>query len=116
MTLRLLAQEEWAGLPPETVRDVNKIREAIAGVRYGEQLEKMADNARAWRAANPEREVKVQFNYPPGVVVIQSISEAVKKSTVSANEAGLELLKALWPWDDRSEPTVLMVRVVLEAE
>jgi hypothetical protein len=74
----------------------------------------MAERAKAWRAANPNRTAKVQFNFPPGVCVIAAISLAVERGFVSTDEAGLELVKELWPWGDRSEPTVLMVRVVLE--
>lgn len=76
----------------------------------------MSENARHWRAVNPNHEVLIQFNSPPGVLIIGTISDAVKHHFVTVNEAGLELIKALWPWGGRDEPTVLMVRVVLEYE
>lgn len=114
LTLRRLTEEEFAGLPAETVENLDRIRQAIVEPRYIAQLEKMAANARTWRAAHPERVAQVQFNFPPYVAVVQPISNAVKMGTVSTNEAGLELLKAMWPWDCASEPTVLMVRAALE--
>lgn len=82
--------------------------------QYCTQLDAMAANAKAWRAANPDKKVLVQFNFPTTVAVIACISDAVKNHYVTANPEGLELLKALWPWGVRSEPTVLMVRAVLE--
>jgi hypothetical protein len=83
---------------------------------YEAQLEAMAENARRWRAANADKTVLVQFNFPPFVALIAPISVAVKKGFVTTNDAGLELLKALWSWDADTEPTVLMVRAVIEYE
>jgi hypothetical protein len=96
---------------------VRRLRELEhLGQAYAQQCEAMAENARRWREANPNRETVVQFNRPPKVLIIGTISDAVKHHFVTANEAGLELIKALWPWGGRDEPTVLMVRVVLEHE
>lgn len=75
----------------------------------------MARNAEAWRKANPDAEALIQFNFPPKVAVIAPISEAVRLKVVVTNDHGLSLLKALWPWEDRYEPTVLMCRAVLES-
>lgn len=86
------------------------------GQRYIKQLDAMLLNRKRWTQANPEKEVKIQFNYQKKVFVISPISDAVAKKLVVANEAGIELLKALWPWDDTYEPTVFMVKLVLEAE
>jgi hypothetical protein len=86
------------------------------GEQHAKQTAIMAQNVRHWRAANPNRETVIQFNIPPGVLVISSISDAVTHHYVSTNEAGLELLKAMWPWGVEDEPTVLMVRVALEYE
>lgn len=82
---------------------------------YVEQIRQMALNKADWLKRNPAREVLVQFNHPPHVAIIITISEAVAKGFVSTNEAGLELLKALWDWDADSEPTVTMVRIAMEA-
>lgn len=80
------------------------------------QMDKMHENATAWRAAHPDTEVKIQFNFPDQVCLIAPISEALKHKFIVTNEAGLELIKALWPMDVVSEATVLMVKIILEHE
>lgn len=87
-----------------------------ADERYELQLGKMLVRRNAWLANHPEAEVLVQFNFPRTVCVVACISDAIEKKFVSANEAGLELIKALGNWGQRDEPSVLMVRVILEAE
>ena len=82
--------------------------------QYIAQLQKMSENAQKWRAAHPTAEVLVQFNFPPKVGVIGTISDAIDAGAVSTNDNGLALVKALWPWDVKSEPTVFMVRLALE--
>lgn len=84
------------------------------GAKFEAQCQKMYENFLQWRKDHPDAEVKVQFNYPPHVCVIGPISAALDNKLVSANEDGLALLKALWPWNDQSEPTVNMCRIVLE--
>jgi len=83
---------------------------------YVQQVQKMSENAAKWRLDNPGREVKVQFNNPQKVFVSAVISEAIRTHLVSVNDAGLELIKAMWPWKDDREPTVFMVRLALEHE
>lgn len=80
---------------------------------YLRQIQRMAQKAMAWRKANPTKEALVQFNYPEKVMLIAPISAALKQRLVSTNEAGLELVKALGPWD-KTEPSVFMVRLALE--
>jgi len=82
--------------------------------QYEVLLGRMLARAREWRTANPSRTAKVQFNLPERVAVIGTISEAIKRGVVSVDEAGLELVKSLGPWGVPEEPTVLMVRCVLE--
>src|SRR5690349_17406694 len=84
--------------------------------RYEAQMQTMLKRAKAWRAANADREVKVQFNFPKDITVITTIADAIKRGYVSVNDAGDELVKSLWPQNVPDEPTVLMVRVVLEWE
>ena len=43
------------------------------------------------------------------------ISNAIKEKIVIPNADGLHLIKSLWRWDVQSEPTVNMMRVVIEA-
>lgn len=84
--------------------------------QYEAQLQAMLENADKWRAANPDREALVQFNYAPHIGLIMPISNAIKEKFVTTNDAGLELVKALHAWDYDEEPTVNMVRCVLEYE
>lgn len=86
------------------------------GAAYEAQCNTMLANAKAWRAAHPDSQARVQFNFPKTVSIIGCISDALNSKYVSANEQGVELIKALWPWGGRDEPTVLMVRMVLEHE
>jgi hypothetical protein len=82
--------------------------------RYVAQIKAMAKNGQTWRVANPDKTVLVQFNFPREILLVAPISTAIKNRLVTVNEAGLELVKALWPWDTKDEPSVLMVRVALE--
>jgi hypothetical protein len=84
--------------------------------QYAVQMAKMKAAADAWRKAHPTDEVLVQFNFPREAYVIAPISDAFTAGVVTANAKGLELIKALWPWDDTYEPTVMMVRAILESE
>lgn len=85
------------------------------GEQYAEQIKRMADNAKAWREAHPDVKAMVQFNYNKRIFMIAPISEAVKNHIVSCNNHGLELLKAMWPWGDNLEPTVMMCKIALES-
>lgn len=114
MAHRKFSEEETQGLDPETRALVVKAQQAIMWVQYEEQLQTMRQRARDWLAAHPGADVRVQYNYPPHVAMVTTISEAVKKHIVSASPDGLALMEALWPWDDCKEPTVNMVRTVLE--
>ncbi len=84
--------------------------------KYVAQLQQMYKNGQDWRKANPGREVLISWGGPPQVAIVGAISDAVKAGVVRANPAGMELLKALWTWDDETEPTVIMCRAVLELE
>lgn len=83
---------------------------------YIQQIEKMAQNAQAWRDANPTRKAMVQFNYPPQVMLVAPISAAIENKMVSVNDAGRDLVNALWPQNVESEPSVFMVRMALELQ
>jgi hypothetical protein len=83
--------------------------------RYEAQLQAMLARCHDWRARHPDRVVQVQFNYPREVFLVTTISDALREGIVSCNYWGLRLVKALWPWNE-SEPTVAMVRVVIEHE
>ncbi len=91
-------------------------RQNLTGMRYAMQVGIMAYNAKEWRRKNPGRTALVQFSSTERVAVIGPISDALAQHFVSTNEAGLELLKAMWPrWDsDSREPTVFMCKMALE--
>ena len=84
--------------------------------KFERQCQTMNERAQAWRKANPGKSAVIRWNFPPAVNIIGCISDALAHRLVTTNEAGLELIKALWPWGDRDEPTILMVRMVLERE
>ena len=81
---------------------------------YVDQIREMGRRAKAWKEKNPHRVAQVQFNYSRKIFLVAPISEAVKEHIVSCNEAGLEMVKAMWPWDVKSEPTVTMIKIALE--
>jgi len=84
-------------------------------VTYVSQIVAMAGNGREWVKDHPGVDVKVQFNFTSRVFLIQPISEAVKMRMVSCNQAGEELLQAMWSWEAVDEPTVMMCKMALEA-
>ena len=81
---------------------------------YLTQIEAMAQKAKRWREKHPNAWAKVQFNFPPTVGIIMTITEAIQCGFVSCNDDGLSLITALGPWEDKDEPTVTMVRAALE--
>ncbi len=74
----------------------------------------MLKRAIAWRKANAGKDFKIQWNIPGKVFVIGAISDAIKHHYVSADATGLDLIKALGPWDVPEEPTIAQVRTVIE--
>ena len=87
---------------------------ADLGPDYQNQIIAMARGIVRWTAAHPELDAKVWFNYPENVSVVGGIDEAIAMKFVSANEAGLRMLKELWPWDREDCPTPTMVRIALD--
>lgn len=83
--------------------------------RYSDMCDSMAANAKQWKAANPNADVKIQWNWPQHTAVIAVISDAIEHGLVTANRDGLALLKSMATWGDESEPSVLMCRTVIEA-
>lgn len=85
------------------------------GEHYIQQCGTMLANALKWKEENPHTEAVITYHFPPDTTVIGPISDGVEQGFVRCNEAGLSLIKALWPWDDRYQPTINMVRAVLDA-
>lgn len=83
--------------------------------RYADMCDSMAKKAKEWRAAHPNADVKIQWNWPDGCAVIAVISDAIEHKLVTVNDDGLDLLKSMAPWGVYEEPSVLMCRVVIEA-
>lgn len=99
---------------PDHQKLFKKAQKLIQQRQYTSQMDTMKERADAWRKANPDRVVMIA--YPARVGLIGCISVGLEHGFVKANDAGLDLLKALWPWGGRDEPTVLMCRAVLEYE
>lgn len=81
---------------------------------YGKQILQMAENAKGWLRDNPGASPKVQFNFTENVFVCASISGGIKEHFVSCNDDGLAMVKAMWPWDVDTEPTVGMVKFAIK--
>lgn len=81
---------------------------------YVRQLEVMRERFLAWCAGHGDQTAHIQFNFPRSVVVAAPIHEAMRVGLVSVNDAGRELIEYLCETGP-DEPTVLMVRVVIEA-
>ncbi|HTD68074.1 MAG TPA: hypothetical protein VK846_16235 [Candidatus Limnocylindria bacterium] len=79
---------------------------------YVSKIMEMQTRAREWCARNSERDVRVQFNFGAGVMVCATIKDALKNHFVTANDAGLELIKAVEGPDNGL--SVLMLRAALE--
>lgn len=88
--------------------------------RYAAACNDMWVRSVQWRTSpeHIDKEAKIQFNFPPYVAVIAPISEAIKHGLVTGNAEGLDLIKFLCAehWEKSTEPTVLMIRAVLEFE
>ena len=81
------------------------------GQAYENQLRAMAQVVADWKAAG--NSAMIQFNFPHGVCLIATIGDALKEHFVTVDERGMELLKLLGLGEPK-EPTVLMVRAVIE--
>jgi hypothetical protein len=121
LKLEILTDEEFFKLKPEAQTVLLAALAAWQSVKnpkqqhgWMAQIKKMSENCREWRKLNPGRDAKVQFNYPRNVMLATSISQAIKQRYVSADIAGLELIRSLWRQDDKTEPTVFMVRMAIE--
>lgn len=80
------------------------------------QLGQMWATGKQWLKEHPKADVKIVWNYnPERVHVIKPISNAMKEKFVILNPDALALMKSMWRWDVQSEPTVSMMRVVVES-
>jgi len=80
---------------------------------YFGQLGEMAFILSEWRSA--KKPALIQFNYPPSVAIIATISDAIRNHFVTADAGGMELLTALG-MGSANEPTVLMIKAVIDLE
>ena len=80
---------------------------------YFEKLGEMAFILREWRSA--KKPAVIQFNFPRSVMIAATISDAIKNHFVTADAGGMELLRALG-MGSANEPTVLMIKAVIDLE
>jgi hypothetical protein len=81
---------------------------------YEIQLHTMRHRFEAWCREHPDKTADFQFNFPPNVAVVSTIREAIRLGFVSVNIPARELIEAMCD-SGTNEPTVLMVRAVIEA-
>ena len=85
------------------------------GNRYREQLARMLNDFRNWRAAHPHTEVLFHFRLPEGVAVVSDLKQAIRNGFLVANLDGLVMLGELgWLDESPNMPTLLMVKGVIE--
>lgn len=81
-------------------------------------LGKMTDNGRAWIKAHPEAHPQITFTVPmivgKQVAIVGTVEDSVELGYIKCDEAGLELIKALYPWGQPETPTYAMVKEVIE--
>lgn len=82
---------------------------------YYEGIAKASRLARAWMEANPEKDAKVQFNYPHGVFLSAVPQDAIEHHFVTVNEHGRELLEAMGAFsEEKDSPSISMLRFAIE--
>lgn len=117
LAVRLATADEVRALDEPSkklLRIAKQCSQRYQAEKYEKQLQLMKARADEWRRLNPQREAKIQFNFRTDTAVICPISQAIAKHYVSVNDAGRELIAALWPEGGRDEPTILMIKAVLE--
>lgn len=68
-----------------------------------------------WKLSNPNANLILQWNIPPGIGVISTMHDALTHKFVSANADGLRMLNELgWSEDTQHCPTVIQVRAVID--
>lgn len=82
---------------------------------YNAQLTMMRQKFEAWCRERPTATADFQFNFPPTVAIVCTIREAIRLGFVSVNIPARELIEHMCDTGP-NEPTVLMVRAVLELE
>jgi hypothetical protein len=82
---------------------------------YFDQIRQLSLKAMAWMEAHPGVQAKVQFNYPDGVFLAAVPKDAIDHKYVTADSAGMDLLKAMGALDDDIKgPSISMIRFALE--
>lgn len=83
---------------------------------YNAKLLAMTCALNVWRSENPKRHVVVLWNYPGNTVVCATLSDALEMRLIKVNQDALDMFRELgWLEDNADQPSVLMVRVVMEA-
>jgi hypothetical protein len=81
---------------------------------YFDEIRRLSRLARKYVAENPHSDAKVQFNLGPKVNVIGVVPDALQSGLMSANEDGLEMLKAMGTFDKSNTPSIMMVQAAIE--
>mgnify|MGYP001579057012 CR=1 FL=1 len=82
---------------------------------YALKLAAMEKQLQAWRRANPELPVLVLFRIPAKLWLAASLDDAIKQKFLIVDYNGKRMLKELgWLDDNRDQPTVMMVKMVIE--
>lgn len=99
----------------QTMVAAQELGDTICQSRYTDQLELMAQAVKEWRKTNHGLSPSIQYNFQKDVCIIASMREAIEHNMVSINDDARTMLTQLgWLENKLTEPTVLMVRVVLE--
>lgn len=79
------------------------------------QMQIMHYRLNQWREQNLMRSAHVRFRMPRKGDVILGIDQALNHGFVQTDDAGMELLKFMWPdWSDPCIPTFHMYRFFFE--
>jgi hypothetical protein len=82
---------------------------------YFDEIRRLSRLARTYVAENPHSDAKVQFNIGRKVNVIGVVPDALKSGLMSANEDGMEMLKAMGALGDKpGMPSIMMVQAAIE--
>lgn len=85
----------------------------VAHARYGTQIHAMVEQGRKWLRQHPNTNPKVQFNYPPDMMLIGSLEAGIENGRITLNHEGCALVNAMETGME-GELTCFMLRVAME--
>lgn len=85
------------------------------GEKYVDQFDDMQSKVKEWKAAHPDLDISIQYNYQNKVAVIGTLKDGINSKFITVNDNAMTMFKELgWLDDGPTMPTIIMVRVVLE--